>query len=39
MKKIKYIALFVAIISSVAAGGYWLGKQDSGFNNQSYDTP
>ncbi|OIO83061.1 MAG: efflux transporter periplasmic adaptor subunit, partial [Gallionellaceae bacterium CG1_02_56_997] len=34
MKKIKYIALFVAIISSVAAGGYWLGKQDSGFRIQ-----
>ncbi|PIY06681.1 MAG: efflux RND transporter periplasmic adaptor subunit, partial [Gallionellales bacterium CG_4_10_14_3_um_filter_54_96] len=34
MKKIKSIALFVAIISSVAAGGYWLGKQDSGFRIQ-----
>ncbi|MFA6972038.1 MAG: efflux RND transporter periplasmic adaptor subunit [Gallionella sp.] len=27
MKKINIIALFIAVISSVAAGGYWLGVQ------------
>jgi len=27
MKKIKYVALLVAVISSVAAGSYWLGSQ------------